>query len=143
MGDKWGRRFFKAGAVVLVLFGIVHSLSLVEKIVPANDTERQLLDLMTSYKFNLAGSMRSMDDLLRGFSICFIVGLVGLGGLDLTLAGERTELVRRLALINVLWLGAMTAVSLRYFFIAPTSFFVAGLLFFLAAWVRLRASCAS
>lgn len=140
MSDKWGRRWFKSGAVVLILFGIVHSLSVIEKIVPANDTERQLLGLMTSYPFNLAGSMRSMDDLLRGFSICFVVAMIGLGALDLALVRERTSLVRRLALINTAWIGTMTAVSLRYFFIAPTSFFVVALLAFAVSFVILPRS---
>ena len=60
MTDKWGRRLFTTGAVVLLLLGLVHSLSLFEKPIPANDTERQLLDLMSNYKFNVMGSMRTI-----------------------------------------------------------------------------------
>jgi len=140
MTDKWGRRLFTTGAMVLVLLGLVHSLSLFEKPVPANDTERQLLDLMSNYKFNLMGSMRSAEDFDRGFSISFVVGMLGLGVLDLALARERTGLLKRVALINTIWLGAMTAVSLRYFFIAPTSFLVTALLIFALAWLKLPAS---
>jgi hypothetical protein len=140
MTDKWGRRLFTTGAVVLVLLGLVHSLSLFAKPVPANETERQLLDLMSSYRFNLMGSMRSADDLDRGFSISFIVGMLGLGVLDLVLARERAELLKRLALINTIWLAAMSAVSLRYFFAAPTSFLVAALLIFALSWMKLPAS---
>ena len=69
MSDPWGRRLFTAGGVALLLLGLVHSLSLMEKMIPANNTERQLLELMTSYRFNLMGSSRSMDNLLRGFSM--------------------------------------------------------------------------
>jgi hypothetical protein len=140
MTDKWGRRLFTTGAMVLVLLGLLHSLSLFEKPVPANDTERQLLDLMSNYKFNLMGSMRSAEDFDRGFSISFVVGMLGLGVLDLALARERTGLLKRVALINTIWLGAMTAVSLRYFFIAPTSFLVTALLIFALAWLKLPAS---
>ena len=43
MTDKWGRRLFKAGAVALLILGLVHSLSLIREQVPANDTEKQLL----------------------------------------------------------------------------------------------------
>ena len=64
---------FKTGAWTLLLLGAVHSLSLLEKPTPANDAERQLLDLMANYKFNLMGSVRSMADLMRGFSISFMV----------------------------------------------------------------------
>jgi hypothetical protein len=140
MTDKWGRRLFTTGAMVLVLLGLVHSLSLFEKPVPANDTERQLLDLMSNYKFNLMGSMRSAEDFDRGFSISFVVGMLGLGVLDLALARERTGLLKRVALINTIWLGAMTAVSLRYFFVAPTSFLATALLIFALAWLKLPAS---
>jgi hypothetical protein len=140
MTDKWGRRLFTTGAVVLVLLGLVHSLSLFEKPVPANDTERQLLDLMSNYKFNLMGSMRSAEDFDRGFSILFVVAMLGLGVLDLVLARERTGLLKRVAQINTIWLAAMTAVSLRYFFVAPTSFLATALLIFALAWLKLPAS---
>ena len=100
---------------------------------------KQLLDLMSNYKFNLMGSVRSTDNLLRGFSISFMLGTLGLGALDLALSRERAGLVRRVALINTLWLASLTAVSLRYFFAAPTSFLVAALLLFAAAWLKLPA----
>ncbi|HLV86063.1 MAG TPA: hypothetical protein VKV39_03740 [Candidatus Sulfotelmatobacter sp.] len=140
MTDKWGRRLFTAGAVVLILLGLAHSLSLAEKMSPANETERQLLDLMSNYKFDLAGSSRSMDNLLRGFSICFIVGVVGLGLLDLAMCRERAELVKRLALVNTAWLAVLTAVSLRYFFVIPTTFLLAALILFFLAWLKLPTS---
>ena len=137
MTDKWGRRLFTIGAVVLLLLALVHSLSLFEKLGPANDTERQLFDLMSNYKFNVMGSMRSMDNFLRGFSISFMLGALAIGALDLALCRERVGLLKRVALINTLWLAAMIAVSLRYFFIFPTSFLATALLIFGAAWLKL------
>jgi hypothetical protein len=140
MTDQWGRRLFTTGAVLLVLLGLVHSLSLFEKAVPANDTERQLQDLMSNYRFNVMGSMRSMDNIMRGFSISFMLGVFCLGALDLVLARERSGLLKRVALINTIWLAVMTAVGLRYFFAAPTSFLAATLLIFALAWLKLRGS---
>lgn len=136
MTDKWGRRLFKTVAM-LVLLGLVHSLSLFQKLVPANDTERQLLDLVSNYKFNLMGSSRSFADLLQGFSVSFMLAALVLGGLDLILVRERAELLKRVALVNTIWLAAMAANSLRYFFAAPTSFLVAGLVIFALAWLKL------
>src|SRR6266849_5042254 len=104
MTDKWGRRLFKAGAVALLLLGLVHSLSLIHELVPANDTARQLLDLMSSYKFDLMGSLRSMSDMLRGFSVSFMVAALGFGVFDLVLSRERAGLLKRAALVNVIWL---------------------------------------
>ena len=73
MTDKWGRRPFTAGAALLLLLGLMHAVSLFEKLAPANDTEKQLLELMSSYKFNLMGSSRSMADMLMGFSVSFML----------------------------------------------------------------------
>lgn len=140
MTDKWGRRLFRAGAVALLLVGLVHSLSLLRTPVPANDTERQLLDLMANYKFNLLGSFRSMAGILRGFSVSFMVAALGFGVFDLALSGERSGLLKRAAAINILWLATMTAVSLHYFFVLPSSFLGATLLIFIAAWLKLPAA---
>lgn len=139
MTDKWGRRLFKAGAVALLVLGLVHSLSLLRDAVPANDTEKQLLGLMSSYKFNLLGSLRSMAGMLRGFSVSFMLAPLGFGLFDLVLSRERAGLLKRAALINILWLASMTAISLHYFFILPTSFLAAALLIFIAAWLKLPA----
>jgi hypothetical protein len=72
-----GRRLFTTGAILLLLMGLVHSLSFINAPVPANETERQLLDLMSNYKFNLLGSMRSMNNLMTGFSISFMLAALG------------------------------------------------------------------
>lgn len=141
--DKWGRRLFRIGGVWLVLLGLVHSLSLVKPLTPANDTERQLLDLMVSYKFNLMGSMRSMMDLLNGFSVAFMLTALGFGAFDLAVAREHAGLLKRLALINALWLALMLANGLHYFFAAPNSFLAVGLIVFTIAWVKLPGNAAS
>lgn len=137
MNDKWGRRLFVAGAIVLLLLGVVHSLSLFEKPAPANDTEKQLLDLMSNYKFNLMGSIRSMNDLFRGFSISFMAGAIAVGVMDLSLRRESARVLKRAALINMIWLAALTTVSLKYFFAVPTAFLVAALAIFAIAWVKI------
>jgi hypothetical protein len=61
------------------------------------------------------------------------------GVLDLMLARERGALLKRVALANIIWLAPMTAVSLHYFFAAPTSFLVVALLVFTLAWLKLPA----
>jgi|SRR5271167_4656787 len=139
MNDKWGRRLFKTGAVALLILGLVHSISLFEKHIPTNNTEKQLMDLMANYKLNLMGSRRSMSDLLQGFSVAFMLAPFAFGALDLMLSRERAGLLKRVAWLNVIWLAALTAVSLHYFFAAPTSFLVAALLIFVLAWLILPA----
>jgi len=137
MADRWGRRLFVSGAVALLIVGLVHSLSLFAKQVPANDTERQLLSLMANYQFNIMGTMRSMANFLRGFSISFMLAAFVMGAVDLVVCRERASLLRRVALVNTIWLATMTAVSLHYFFVVPTSFLAVTLILFALAWLKL------
>jgi hypothetical protein len=137
MNDKLGRRLFRSGAVLLVILAAVHSTSLFVKQVPVNETEKQLLDLMSNYKFNLMGSMRSMSDLMRGFSTAFSLASLGFGVLDIAIWNERAKLLKKVALVNCLWLAAMLLVSLHYFFAAPTSFLTLALVIFVLAWWKL------
>ena len=123
--------------MALLILGLVHSLSLIREQVPANETEKQLLGLMSGYRFNLMGSIRTMNDLVRGFSVSFMLAALGFALFDLLLFRERAGLLKRAALANIIWLAAMTAVALRYFFIIPISFFTATLLIFVLAWLKL------
>ena len=96
-----------------------------------------MLGLMSGYRFNLMGSIRTMNDLVRGFSVSFMLAALGFALFDLLLFRERAGLLKRAALANIIWLAAMTAVALRYFFIIPISFFTATLLIFVLAWLKL------
>jgi hypothetical protein len=140
MNDKWGRRLFIAGAVMLIVIAAVHSISLFQKPMVRNDSEKQLIELMTTYRFTVMGSVRTMNDFLRGFSISFALASLGFGVVDFTLRRERAALLKRVALVNVIWLAVMTGVSWHYFFAAPTSFLAATMLIFVLAWVKLPAA---
>ena len=140
MKNNWGRRLFIAGAVMLVLMSAVHSISLFQKPMIRNESEKQLLELMTNYRFTIMGSVRTMNDFFRGFSISFGLAILGFAALDFSLYRERAQLLKRVALCNVLWLGAMTAISWRYFFAVPASFLTVTLIIFFLAWVKLPAA---
>lgn len=69
--------------VVLLLNALIHSLTLFVEPVPQNETERQLLSLLVSYKQNFgAGFQRSMKEIFIALSACFSL-LCLLGGLTL------------------------------------------------------------
>src|ERR1700687_148900 len=139
MNDKSGRRLFIAGAVMLLVIAAIHSISLFQKPMARNDSEKQLMELMTNYRFTVMGSVRTMNDFLRGFSISFGLASLGFAVLDFTLRRERAALLKRVALVNVIWLAVMTGVSWHYFFAAPTSFLAVTMLIFVLAWVKLPA----
>ena len=125
---------------MLIVIAAVHSISLFQKPMARNDSEKQLMDLMTNYRFTVMGSVRTMNDFLRGFSISFGLASLGFGVLDFTLRRERAALLKRLALLNVIWLAIMTGVSWHYFFAVPTSFLAAAFLIFVLAWAKLPAT---
>ena len=125
---------------MLIVISAVHSISLFQKPMVRNDSEKQLMELMTTYRFTVMGSVRTMNDFLRGFSISFGLASLGFGVLDFTLRRERAALLKRAALVNVIWLAVMTGVSWHYFFAAPTSFLAATMLIFVLAWVKLPAA---
>ncbi len=56
-----GLLFFRAGAVVLLLFGLAHLMGHLssQDAPPRNEQERQLKELMYGHKSDLMGTMRS------------------------------------------------------------------------------------
>lgn len=125
---------------MLIVIAAVHSISLFQKPMVRSDSEKQLMELMTTYRFTVMGSVRTMNDFLRGFSISFGLASLGFGVLDFTLRRERAALLKRVALVNVIWLAVMTGLSWHYFFAVPTSFLTATMLIFVLAWVKLPAA---
>ncbi|NOT50323.1 MAG: hypothetical protein HOP10_03490 [Chitinophagaceae bacterium] len=65
--------FWIWGAIIaMALSALFHSLSFIAKPKPRNDTEKQLLDLLTNYKMDMGGGIkRSFGNLFIGVSICF------------------------------------------------------------------------
>ncbi|NUO01829.1 MAG: hypothetical protein HUU01_14585, partial [Saprospiraceae bacterium] len=59
--------WFKTGSWALIATALLHSLSLLQKPVGGNDTERQLFELMMTY--TLGGINRTMYDLYFFFSL--------------------------------------------------------------------------
>jgi len=100
---------------MLIVTAAVHSISFFQKPMVRNDAEKQLTDLITNYRFAIMGSVRTMNDFVRGFSISFALASWGFGVLDFALRRERAALLKRVALVNVMWLAVMTGVAGHYF----------------------------
>jgi len=65
--------FWIWGAIIAQgLSALFHSLSFISKPKPRNDTEKQLIDLLSNYKMDMGGGIkRSFGNLFIGVSICF------------------------------------------------------------------------
>lgn len=135
------RRFFAAGAWVLILMGLVHLAGHVamQGATGENEAERQLLKLMHESKTDFGlGFVRSMGDLMSGFSLTFSILPIGIGLMDLLVQRRGSAvpgLMRSLAIVNAATFGVMSVVGFVYWFIAPISFLVLAFLCFGAATV--------
>jgi len=91
---------------------------------PANDTERQLVDLATTYRFAMpGGAERSLMDFLDGFSLTFSLFLATLGAVGLVVARRGREdpvLFRAVARSLTAASAVLVVISLSYFFIIPS-----------------------
>ena len=85
-----GRRqltLFTIGCWMAVATGVFHLVGqLIGPLAPANDTERTLTELATTYKFALPGGQRSLMQLMNGFSLSFALFFALLGGAGLIVA---------------------------------------------------------
>ena len=91
---------------------------------PANDTERQIWELVSTYRYQVPGGQRTLWEFQLGFSLTFSIFLALWGLLGLLVwrhAADNLALRRSVTLASTLAALLMLAVSLRYFFVAPTA----------------------
>jgi hypothetical protein len=115
--------FWLSAAVLFqLLTAALHSLSLFVKSEPANDSERQLQALMTTYRLDAgAGFHPSMSSLFTALSSCFSFVCL-LGGLTLgylLLKHTEPSVMRGVIGINVLVFGAIFVVMAVFTFLPP------------------------
>jgi hypothetical protein len=116
-------RFWLWLAVVLLLLNaLIHTLTFFFQSAPQNETERQLLELMSSYQQDFgAGFKRSTKDLLTALSACFSLVCL-LGGLTLGfMLRKQAELgiMKGVVGIHVLVFGICFAVMVVFTFLPP------------------------
>jgi hypothetical protein len=133
------RKLFATGCWVLIATGLVHLLGHYSLMNAQGDSEaeRQLLSLMRGNPQDMGlGFVRSMFDILAGFSLTFVVLPAGMGLLGLLLLrheGRAPGLLRQAAIVYAGLYGIMTGIALRYWFPAPLLFLAAAFLCFAAA----------
>jgi len=131
--------FWLTAAILFqLLTGIFHSLSLFIKPVPANETEFQLLSLMTTYKMEAgAGFAPTFQSLFTALSSCFTFLCLFAAFSNGYLLWKHTDasVMKGIIGINVVIFGAVFVVMAYFTFLPPIV--CSGLIFFnlLAAFV--------
>lgn len=120
------RLFFKAGCWTALVTAAVHLLGhLSGPQPPANDTERQLVQLFETYRFALPGGGRTLAEFMAGFSLTFSTALAMFGGTNLLVVRRCPDdqpLMRMLTLLALAFSVTVLVISLTHFFIVPTLF---------------------
>jgi len=133
------RKLFAAGCWVLIALGLVHLMGHYGLMTAEGDTEAEgrLLSLMRGNPQDMGlGFVRSMFDIVAGFSLTFSILPAGMGLLGLlVLRHERRApgLLRQASIAYAGVYGIMTAVAFRYWFPAPLFFLAAAFVCFVAA----------
>lgn len=138
------RKLFAAGCWVLVALGLVHLLGHASLMGAQGDSEaeRQMLAMMRANPQDMGlGFLRTMFDIVAGFSLTFSVLPAGMGLVGLLVRRREAAAPGLLREVSVAYAGVygiMTAVALRYWFPAPLLFLAAAFLCFAAATAARR-----
>lgn len=113
--------WLRAAAILQLVTGAIHALGFVLQPEPSNDTESKLMELMSTYRFDMAPFHPTMQHLTEALSSCFTF-LYFLGGttiLYLSGKGLSPETWKGLTGIQVLIFGAAFLVMLLLTFLPP------------------------
>ncbi|MCB0280818.1 MAG: hypothetical protein KDD94_15035 [Calditrichaeota bacterium] len=133
-------RLFSIGSYILIFASLAHLSGHFAKKIPKNESEKQLLDLAVSYRFQTYGSIeRTFIDFLDGFSLSFslstfFVGLVNL--VIVKLANDHQKLVSTITLINSVTCLLFFIITITYLVLPLIIFYGLASSFFLIAFIQ-------
>lgn len=132
------RLFFIAGCWAALVTAGIHLLGhIAGPQPPANDVERQLMQLFETYRFPLpGGGARSLSEFMSGFSLVFSAALAMFGGTHLLVVrrcGADRALMGMMTRLALAYGVTLVAISLTHFFSIPTLCLAVVTLLFAAA----------
>ncbi len=114
--------WLRATIVFQLLMGLVHALSFFNKPNPGNETEEQLIRLITEYRMDMgAGYMRSMHELFMSLSISYSLFFLFCGLLNWLLMRYKAGagMLRGIVNLQLVVFGACAVVMLIFAFLPP------------------------
>ncbi len=114
--------WFSAAILFQLLTGVLHSISLFIKSDPANEIERQMVELITTYKMDAgSGFTPTYSDLFTALSSCFTFLCVYAGLTNGYLLIKQTEpnVMKGILAINVGIFGVVLLVMAFFTFLPP------------------------
>lgn len=135
------KTFFKFGAWAMLATGAIHSLNFLSDPQPANDSERQMLDLMNNYKMDLgAGIQRSMNDIVTFFNLSLTFLCLMGSGLNLLLVKffDNRDLAKRVVTFNAIFWSIYLIPLWLMTFLPPEICFTIAWAGFAGAWLMMQ-----
>jgi len=118
------RTWLKAAAVFQLITAVMHAIALFVTPAPNNETEKQLFELMGTYRFDFgAGFHRTMDELTLALSSCLSL-LCILGGLiTFYLLKKRVgaDIMQGIITLNLIIFGIFFILTISFTFLLPIS----------------------
>ena len=115
--------WIKTAAVFQILTAAMHSLSFIGDPQASNETEKQLVDLMTTYRMDLGGGFTpTMENLYTAMSACFVMLLVFGAAVNWYMLSKKVDAgaLKGLIHINLVIFGACFLVMAFLTFLPPT-----------------------
>lgn len=130
--------WLKTASIFQLITAVIHATTLFLKPPPANDNEKQLFELMNTYRFDFgAGFHRTMGELTLALSACFcLVCLLG-GLLNGYLLRKKVEpeIMKGVININLIVFGICFGLMATFTFLPPVV--LSGLIFLFLILSRL------
>ncbi|MBP6002841.1 MAG: hypothetical protein KA746_05355 [Pyrinomonadaceae bacterium] len=117
--------WFSAAILFQLITGILHSLSLFISTDPVNETERQMMALVSTYKIDAgSGFHPTYGNLFTALSSCFTFLCLFAGLINGYLLVKHTEpnVMRGILVINLVIFGPVLAVMAYFTFLPPIVF---------------------
>jgi len=114
--------WLKTTAVFQFIAAVFHAVTLFVTPTPNNETEKQLFNLMSTYKFDFgAGFHRTMDEMTLALSTCLslLCMLAGLINLYLMRKGVGADIMKGVININLIVYGVLFIVTIILTFLLP------------------------
>lgn len=114
--------FFRIGSYLLLLTGVLHVIGQAQGMKAQNETEQQLLDLMTTYTMHIGSETVTMMGMFNGFDWFFTLLLFWTGAMSLVLSYKLRNhpALKTVSLVNAIGLAFGVALCILFFFSIPT-----------------------
>lgn len=116
------RTWLKTAAIFQLITAVTHAISLFVSLPPNNETEKQLFELMNTYKFDLgAGFHRTMGELTLALSSCLSLLCMLAGLISFYLLKKRvgTDIMQGIITLNLVVFGIFFMLTIVFTFLLP------------------------